>query len=195
MTESPFRLPRTAVPDHYDITLDVDPARDTFAGTVGIDLRVLERGDRIVLNTADLEIDEITMSSGSAVIAIVDVSHDDRERTTLQLETDVDAGSYRLDITYRGILNDQLRGLYRSVYEDAEGAKHPIATSQCQPTDARRILPCWDEPDFKATFRTTMVVPEDVAAFSNTAEVAREQSDGRTKVSFDTSMKLSLIHI
>src|SRR5205085_1836683 len=72
-----------------------------------------------------------------------------------------------------------------------EGTKHPIATSQCQPTDARRIIPCWDEPDFKATFRTTMIVPEDVAAFSNTAEVAREQSDGRTKVSFATSMKMS----
>ena len=71
---------------------------------------MLEAADRIVLNTAELDIDEVVLSSGSGVIPVVDVSHDDRERTTLQLETDVDAGSYRLDITYRGILNDQLRG-------------------------------------------------------------------------------------
>ncbi len=62
MSESPFRLPRTVVPDHYDITLDVDPARDTFAGTVGIDLRVLESADRIVLNTAELDLDEVVLS-------------------------------------------------------------------------------------------------------------------------------------
>jgi puromycin-sensitive aminopeptidase len=191
VAESPFRLPRTVVPDHYDITLDVDPARDTFVGSVGIDVRVLESTERIVLNTADLDLDEVALSSGSATVAVVDVSHDDRERTTLQLETPVDVGSYRLDITYRGIVDDQLRGLYRSVYEDADGVQHPIATSQCQPTDARRILPCWDEPDFKATFRTTMIVPEGVEAYSNGAEVSREQTDGRTTVAFAPTMKMS----
>src|SRR5882757_8513746 len=84
--ESPFRLPRTVVPDHYDITLDIDPARDTFAGTVGIDLRVLEPGDRIVLNAVELDVDDVVLSSGSDVIAVVDVQHDDGERTTLTLE-------------------------------------------------------------------------------------------------------------
>ena len=56
MSASPFRLPRVVVPDHYDITLDVDPARDTFAGQFGIEVRVLERCDRIVLNAAGLGI-------------------------------------------------------------------------------------------------------------------------------------------
>ncbi len=41
MSESPFRLPRTVVPDHYDITLEVDPEQDPFAGKVGIDIRLL----------------------------------------------------------------------------------------------------------------------------------------------------------
>ena len=191
MSDNPFRLPRTIVPDHYDIRLDVDPARDTFAGEVGIDLRVLERGDHIILNTAELDIRESVLSSGSSTIAVVDVTHDERERTTFTLETAVDPGSYRLDIAYDGIVNDQLRGLYRSVYEDADGVKHPIATSQCQPTDARRILPCWDEPDFKATFRTTMVVPDGVETYSNAAEVARERVDGRTIVRFAPTMKMS----
>ena len=89
------------------------------------------------------------------------------------------------------MLNEQLAGLYRSVYEDADGVKHPIATSQCQATDARRVIPCWDEPDFKATFRTTMIVPEGVAAFSNGAEAARETADGKTTVHFAPTMKMS----
>jgi puromycin-sensitive aminopeptidase len=190
-TESPFRLPRTVVPDHYDITLDVDPGRDSFAGTVGIDVRVLEPVDRIVLNTAELDIDDVALSSGSGAIAVTDVVHDDRERTTLALATEVDAGSYRLELRYRGVLNDQLRGLYRATFVDEDGGEHPIATSQCEPTDARRILPCWDEPDFKATFRTTMVVPDGVEAYSNAAEVARAPVDGRTRIEFATTMKMS----
>jgi len=34
-------------------------------------------------------------------------------------------------------------------------------------TDARRAFPCWDEPDRKATFEITLVVDNDLAAFSN----------------------------
>ena len=36
-----------------------------------------------------------------------------------------------------------------------------------QPTDARRALPCWDEPAHKATFDVTLVVPKDKVALSN----------------------------
>jgi puromycin-sensitive aminopeptidase len=189
--DRPFRLPRTVVPDHYAITLDVDPAHDTFTGTVGIDVRVLEPVDRIVLNAAELEIDEVALSAGSVAFEVTHVAHDDRERVTLTLATEVAPGEYRLDIGYRGILNDQLRGLYRATFVDAEGTEHPIATSQCEPTDARRILPCWDEPDFKATFRTTMLVPNDVEAYANAAEVSRAALDGRTRIDFATTMKMS----
>jgi puromycin-sensitive aminopeptidase len=191
VTQTPFRLPRTVIPDHYDITLDVDPERDTFDGKVGIDIRILEPVDQIVVNAAELDFHDVALSSGSGPIAVVDVIHDERERATLMLEQEVDPGSYRIDIGYRGILNDQLNGLYRSVFEDADGVKHPIATSQCQPTDARRILPCWDEPDFKATFTTTMIVPEGIAAYSNGAEVSREHADGQVKVGFAPTMKMS----
>ncbi|MDH3190415.1 MAG: M1 family metallopeptidase, partial [Acidimicrobiia bacterium] len=59
-------------------------------------------------------------------------------------------------------------------------------------TDARRVLPCWDEPDFKATFQTTMVVPSDLETFTNTTEVARiTLDDGRVEVEFATTMKMS----
>ena len=191
MSESPFRLPRTIVPDHYDITLEVDPAQDTFAGKVGIDVRILERGDQIVLNAEGLDIHDVVLSSASGAVAVVDVAYDERERATFTLATEVDPGDYRIDIGYHGIINAQLNGLYHSVYEDEEGVEHPIATSQCQATDARRVIPCWDEPDFKATFRTTMIVPEGVAAYSNGAELARETADGHTSVSFAPTMKMS----
>ena len=67
-----------------------------------------------------------------------------------------------------------------------------IATSQCQATDARRVLPCWDEPDLKATFKTTMVVAEGLEAYSNGAEISRTTlDDGRVRFEFTETMKMS----
>ena len=72
---------------------------------------------------------------------------------------------------FRGRLNDQLRGFYRSTYTDDDGVEHTIATTQFEATDARRAFPCWDEPDLKAVFGVTLVVPEDAAAVSNSPEI------------------------
>ena len=56
--------------------------------------------------------------------------------------------SYRLDLEFHGILNDELRGLYRSTYK-VDGETRIMATTQFEATDARRAFPCWDEPAMK----------------------------------------------
>ncbi|MCZ6630812.1 MAG: M1 family peptidase, partial [Actinobacteria bacterium] len=150
MSDSPFRLPRHVVPTHYDIRLEPDLETLRFDGSVGIDIDVTTSTDTIVLNSADIDIKSTGLQSASGSIAMTEMSYDEEyERVTLVLETTAKPGSYRLEIEYSGIINDQLRGLYKSVYRDAEGNEHIIAASQCQSTDARRVFPCWDEPDFK----------------------------------------------
>jgi puromycin-sensitive aminopeptidase len=190
LSENPFRLPRYAAPTHYDIRLELDLETFTFVGSVGIDLEIAEATEALVLNAAEVEIKSATLSGGVDITEIV--YDDEMERATLALGSRVDPGHYRLELEYSGAINDQLRGLYRSVYEDAEGNEHVLATSQCQSTDARRIFPCWDEPDFKATYQTTMVVAERLEAYSNTAELERVGlSDGRVEFRFDKTMKMS----
>ena len=51
------------------------------------------------------------------------------------------------------MLNDKLRGFYRSTFKDDDGDERVIATTQFEATDCRRAFPCWDEPDFKAVLR------------------------------------------
>ncbi|MEM7141763.1 MAG: M1 family metallopeptidase [Actinomycetota bacterium] len=195
MTSDP-RLPTHVVPHRYDLVLEPDIPTATFRGSVTIDVELVEKTDEIVCNAADLEIDSALVITGEGAAAtehVPDVRLDaDTERLHLTFPRDLAPGSARVVATFRGTLNDQLRGFYRSTYADDDGVEHTIATTQFQSTDARRAFPCWDEPAWKATFATTLVVDPDHLAVANTAEVTSSfDPDGRRRVTFAETMRMS----
>ena len=65
---------------------------------------------------------------------------------------------HQLRIGFRANLTNNLAGLYYSTYQDARGS-HRIATTQFEPTDARRAFPCFDEPAMKANFSIAITAP------------------------------------
>jgi puromycin-sensitive aminopeptidase len=124
--------------------------------------------DTIVLNAVDLELDEPVLRSTGGAEQVGTVELDDQlERATLRFPKPNATGSHVLTITFRGTLNDQLRGFYRSTFTAPDGAVHTIATTQFESTDARRAFPCFDEPAFKATYTVTLLVPPGLSAYSN----------------------------
>lgn len=190
LSDNPFRLPRHTSPKHYDIELDLDLETFTFSGSVGIDFEVVDATDTLVLNAAEVGIKSARLADGADITGIV--PDEETERVTLELGSLLEPGTYRLEIEHVGTINDQLRGLYRSTYADTDGVEHVIATSQCQSTDARRVFPCWDEPDFKATYQTTLIVEQGLEAYSNTAELERSpRDDGKIVFRFAKTMKMS----
>ena len=78
-------------------------------------------------------------------------------------------GETAINIDYTGTLNDKLRGFYRSKSNSAEcrGEERYVGVTQFEPADARRALPCWDEPALKATFDVILVIPKDRVGLSN----------------------------
>ena len=93
----------------------------------------------------------------------------DAETLTLDVPNDLAVGETTLNIEYTGTHNDQMRGFYRSKYTAPNNPKEEryAAVTQFEAADARRALPCWDEPAHKASFDVVLIVPKDRVALSN----------------------------
>ncbi len=186
--QDPYRLPRAVVPSRYELTLRPDLDAATFTGTVRIEVTVTEPTDQVVLNAVELVVDHASVGGVDADAAL-DAS---TERLHLDLPEPLPEGDTMVEIAFRGVLNDQLRGFYRSTFTDGAGEQRVLATTQFESTDARRAFPCWDEPDLKASFDVTLEVPEGLLAISNSREVARQPlDDGLVRVQFAETMVMS----
>jgi puromycin-sensitive aminopeptidase len=190
--EAAYRLPRTVIPSHYDIEIEPDLDGASFAGKVGIDVDVLESTSTVVFNSIELGIRSARAVCGGEVRRAAISFDEERERVELTLGSKLPIGPARIEISFTGTLNDDLRGFYRSHYSTDAGVEKTIAVTQFEATDARRAFPCWDQPDFKATYSVTLIVDEGLTAVSNAAEVGREPlASGKVKVSFAETMKMS----
>jgi puromycin-sensitive aminopeptidase len=188
-----YRLPTTVVPSRYDIRLEPDLEKATFAGEETITVTVREPVSEILLNAAELEIASVAAEGpGGAVVqgtASLDAA---TEQARLAFPQTLEPGEWRLALAFTGTLNDRLRGFYRSTYKDAQGRARPLAATQFEAVDARRAFPCWDEPARKAVFAVTLVVPEGVAAVSNTRVVEeRPAGPGKKTVCFADTIRMS----
>ena len=188
------RLPTTVVPSRYEIRLEPDLDAATFTGEETVSVTLSEPVSEIVLNAAELQIQEVSAwpAEGGGPIHGSAALDEAAERARLLFPGPLAAGEWRLTIRFSGILNDRLHGFYRSTYKDAAGVSHTIAATQFEAVDARRAFPCWDEPALKAVFSATLVVPERLAAVSNTRMVEETSAaPGKKAVRFADSIKMS----
>ncbi|QKX53610.1 uncharacterized protein TRUGW13939_00689 [Talaromyces rugulosus] len=175
-------LPTNVKPLHYDLTLEPDFEKFTYEGTVVVDLAVNEDTTSIALNTNEIDIHSSVISvDGVAVASNPTASYDsDNQVTTLQFPTTIPAGSKaQLKQTFTGILNDNMAGFYRSSFKTADGGTGYIASSQMEPTDARRAFPCFDEPALKAQFTVTLVADKHMTCLSNMDVASETEIDSK----------------
>jgi puromycin-sensitive aminopeptidase len=184
----PYRLPRGAVPTRYDVELAPDLAAATFDGRVEVAVEVVEPVEELVLNAIELDIAEVRVDGSDVQWHL----EPDTERLVVSPVGGLQPGTVSLVVSFTGTLNDKLRGFYRSTFKDEGGTEHVIATTQMESTDCRRAFPCWDEPDFKATFGITLVIDPVLTAVSNGPEVEREERPGgKVAIRFADTMVMS----
>ena len=192
-------LPANVKPVHYDLTLDPDFEKFTYDGSVVIDLQVAEDTSSISLNSNEIEIKSATVLAQGAVVASnprVSMNKD-KEVVTVEFDETIRAGTAgtQLKLDFVGSLNDNMAGFYRSSYKLPNGETKYLASTQMEPTDARRAFPCFDEPALKAQFTITLVAEKGMTCLSN-MDVASEsdvQDGGGAKkaVTFNTSPLMS----
>ncbi len=191
-SDDPYRLPRHVIPTRYDLRLEPDLAGATFTGQVTITITVKQTTQTILLNAVDLVLqsaaaEDVNRRQFKALINLEQKT----QRAGLSFQEPIQPGQWRLHLSFHGKLSDQLRGFYRSTYKDASGTLQTLAATQFEATDARRAFPCWDEPDFKAVFATTLVIDPHLTAVSNMSVTSESVESNKKLVRFADTIKMS----
>ena len=176
------RLPTHTTPSHYVInytTLDLEKSK--FTGNVNISLDI--RKEEIETNYIRLHLIDLHIIKGflrqlggnEKTFDLVQVAYHKKDQTcelvfdNLGSLSELEGGNnFSLYLEFQGDLNRQMKGLYRSQYIGLDNTSQVMACTQFEATDARRAFPCFDEPNFKATFELSVTMKSNVVANSNT---------------------------
>ncbi|MEJ2815480.1 M1 family metallopeptidase [Caulobacter sp. CCG-8] len=182
------QLPRGVVPTHYDLAFTPDADKLTFTASVKIAVEVVKPTTTITLQAADLEFAKVEMAGVGAAKVSVDA---EAQTATFTFDKPVSAGAHVLAIDYSGKIYKQAAGLFALDYDTDQGKKRALYT-QFENSDARRFIPSWDEPFFKATYDVQVTVPTGQMAIGNMPIAKTEDlPGGKSKVTFATSPKMS----
>jgi len=187
-----IRLPDYISPISYDLTIHPDLESFTFSGNEIIKINVKKEINKIILHSKDIEIKTAKISNNKKIEQFAQkISYNiENETVTLFFKNKIN-GNFDLHLSFVGIINENLRGLYRSKYILNGETKH-LATTQFEATDARRCFPCFDEPNHKAIFKVSLIVPDEYTAISNTLpNKIKEHNAGYKIISFAPTPKMS----
>lgn len=182
------RLSKNITPTHYEIFLAPDLDNFIFQGEETISVNVLKPTKEITLHSAEIEVLDVFIGKEVATKITYDIK---KETVTFIFGDPIPKGKAKLVIKFTGILNDKMRGFYRSRYEH-DGRTYHMGVTQFESTDARRAFPNFDEPAHKATFEVSLKVPSDRTVISNTIETEiLEHNGGFKTVKFAPTPKMS----
>lgn len=188
--DTPGKLPKTVVPSAYRLDLKADPEALTFSGTIEIDVKASAATDTVTLDAIDLTFASVTLKGEQLPAAKVTIDAK-AETATFHFAHKLSAGPHTLLIAYSGQIPETPAGFYYNDYDTPAGKQRMLVT-QFEATDARRMLPSWDEPVFKATFDLAVTLPKDLAVISNTPITSEtEVAGGLKKTVFGQTPRMS----
>uniref|UniRef100_A0A8C7PQW8 Aminopeptidase n=1 Tax=Oncorhynchus mykiss TaxID=8022 RepID=A0A8C7PQW8_ONCMY len=169
-----LRLPGNLIPERYEIVLQprlytfINNATNQsliFTGNSTVYFRCVEKTKTIFLHSKQ-NVTDVTVKDldNKKTINVKNTILYNNESNFLEIRLEgvlEEDGNYSLFTAFEGELLDDLAGFYMSSYKKEPGTKDDtktfIATSQMQPTDARKVFPCFDEPAMKAEFKVTII--------------------------------------
>jgi len=177
-----LRLSEDIRPTRYAADLTAVPARAAFSGVIDIDVILAKPAPMIWLNANDLDVRQATINSRPA-----SVEPAGGDFIALRLPAALSAGPARVHIAYEGRISaNSDAGLFQG-----DDAGTPYLFTQFESLDARRVFPCFDQPDFKTPWQLTLHIPRTDKAVANTPQVSEtDEPDGMKRVVFQESKPL-----
>lgn len=141
--------------DSYDVELDLTSGAETFITKTTVKFKNLKPGTTTFIDAVGKRVIAATLNGTPLDVA-------DYDGETIHLPTLAVANELLLEI--EGIYSKSGEGLHRFV-DPADNEVYLY--TQHETADARRTFPCFDQPDLKATFAFTVLVPEHWEVISN----------------------------
>jgi alanyl aminopeptidase len=186
------RLPRDVTPVAQQISLELDPRKDSYAGVVVIDVTLQAPRRTIWLHARDLAVDHAAVTVGAETHeARFSIVIDDDGIARVDVDTPLPPGPAQLTLAFRGGVRRDLEGLYGVRAPGKDGVVDDYLFSQFEALAAREAFPCFDEPAWKIPFSVQVTHPAADDAIANTQRVARDVlPDGRVRDRFATTAPL-----
>jgi aminopeptidase N len=136
-------LPSSVRPSHYKLELSPDLVAFEFDCKEDINIAVFDVSVKeITLHAKEINVQEVTfrsLNADSPSRSLESISYNLKLHTvTFAFDDELPVGDAVLSIKFKGILNSDMAGFYRSSYADANGTKKIMASTQFEALDARR---------------------------------------------------------
>ncbi|CAF0920546.1 unnamed protein product [Brachionus calyciflorus] len=203
-----FRLPKNLLPNSYSLMIQpyigTNDTWDnnktfTFDAEIKINFTCVISTNKIVLHALDLELDAdsftIESEDDKTGLNIEKTFTTDEVKNFIIIKMSkecLEESQYILYMKYKGLISSNLYGFYRSSYKDVNGKIFHLASTQFEPTEARRAFPCFDEPAMKANFKLTMKRHRNFTSSLFNTPLVRNTTEGEWIIDeFDWTPKMS----
>ncbi len=179
------RLGTDVVPVAYDLTLAPDVSALRSAGEETLDVAVRRPVDAIALNARRIDVEAAALDGAPARAEAVPAI----EQLLIRSDKPLAPGRHRITLRFTSRIQDgsEPDGLFRSA-----GPHGAMLTTLFEPSRARALFPCFDEPAFRAPVALHVRAPSDWTVVSNMPLLEKRTSaDGLAQSDFAPTPPIS----
>ncbi len=163
--------PSDAVITHLDLDIKVDMNAKRISGTASYDIAV-PHGDRIILDTDDLEVEKVTDGSTQEL----KFNMGDSTRIGRALTIELPKGTDRITVQYR--TGPNAKALQWLGPEQTADKIHPFLFTQGEAILSRTWIPIQDSPGIRFTYDAKVNVPTELMAVMSAINPQERSADG-----------------
>jgi aminopeptidase N len=178
---TPVKLPEDIRPESYLIHLEPNTKDLITDGVESIAIEVLNPTKRVVLNAVQIEISSARIATAGTEEELTPQFDTARQTVLFETKEPLAPGKYTLTLIFRSRILEGPHGLFVEAYETGGHTEHVLATCM-EPTEARRVFPCWDEPAFRASWQLSVRTRKENTAISNSPVFAEQALGSNEKI-------------